>query len=82
MKKIIIMLLTIFSLSINAQPFEFQCIMNTNNTDDAPSLVGGLYKPESVTKYTSDPNAYFPVLIVYVQFKNDPGPDRVVASGY
>ena len=36
------------------------------------SFLGGQCKPESIDRYTPDPDAVFRVLIVYVQFDNDP----------
>lgn len=38
------------------------------------SYLGGQCKPESVDRYTSNPDAAFRVLIVYVQFQQDPYP--------
>jgi len=59
----------------NNNAFRFNCIVPGTPPESAPSLEGGLYKPESIADYTSEQSAYFPVLIVYVQFTNDPGGD-------
>lgn len=75
---VIALLLASFSLTYSQQhnPYEFQCKMPHSTQPPASStLTGGLWKPESIIDYTSDENAFFPVLIVYVQFLNDPGPD-------
>jgi hypothetical protein len=64
----------VFSQDYN--PYGFQCSMNVQNPPEPDNLlIGGLYKPESIDVYTSDPQAFFPVLFVFVQFPNDPGPD-------
>lgn len=78
MKTIILIASLLISFNINAQidgKFGFQCTMPTGSYTPDNNLIGGLYKPESIDNYTNDPNAYFPVLIVYVQFPNDPGAD-------
>lgn len=70
--------LTIFIYPIEAQlynPYGFDCIIPGTPPNSAPSVIGGLYKPEGIADYTTEPSAYFPVLVVYVQFKNDPGAD-------
>jgi hypothetical protein len=70
--------LTIFIYPIEAQlynPHGFDCIIPGTPPNSAPSVIGGLYKPEGIADYTTEPSAYFPVLVVYVQFKNDPGED-------
>lgn len=76
--KIIISLLLMCGL-INAQisnPTIFNCEFQPGAWSiSAPSLIGGLHKPESIERYTSNQDAYFPVIIVYAQFLNDPGPD-------
>jgi hypothetical protein len=82
MKKIkiiaaIIMLVSAYLLKAqHFNPKGFDCVITGDPAPvNNPVLPGGIYKPESVIDYTSDPNAYFPVLIVYVQFTDDPGPD-------
>jgi len=57
----------------NYNPFGFKCLVPGTPPESAPFLEGGLYKPESIADYTTEPSAYFPVLVVYVQFTNDPG---------
>lgn len=58
------------------RPYDFQCKMpHSAQPPASPYLIGGLWKPESIIDYTSNEDAYFPVLIVYVQFLNDPGGD-------
>ncbi|MCC6867171.1 MAG: hypothetical protein IT280_13535, partial [Ignavibacteria bacterium] len=74
----VLILFFIFSsvvFSQNSNPFGFNCIVPGTPPESAPSLEGGLYKPESISDYTTLQDAYFPVLIVYVQFTNDPGGD-------
>lgn len=74
----VLILFFVFSsvvFSQNSNPFGFNCIVPGTPPESAPSLEGGLYKPESISDYTSEQGAYFPVLIVYVQFTNDPGGD-------
>ncbi|HWA07088.1 MAG TPA: hypothetical protein VG961_11120, partial [Ignavibacteria bacterium] len=76
MKTTLIIALLLISFNIEAQidgKFGFECTMPTGSYTPDNNLIGGLYKPESIDKYTTDPNATFPVLIVYVQFPNDPG---------
>lgn len=72
----ILLILFLYSFIVYAQnnnAIRFNCIVPGTPPESAPSLEGGLYKPESVIDYTSEQSAYFPVLIVYVQFTNDPG---------
>ena len=38
------------------------------------AYIGGQYKPENIDRYTNSPDAYFPVLILFVQFLHDLGP--------
>jgi len=77
MKKIFLVLIMLISLSITAQtsnPFGFDCVITGDPQEvSSPVLPGGVYKPASVVGYTSETGAYFPVLIVYVQFTDDPG---------
>jgi hypothetical protein len=78
MKTISVILLMLFSFSINSQlynPYGFDCTLPDNPPQIIQSVIGGQHKPESIERYTTQQDAYFPVLIVYVQFLNDPGPD-------
>jgi len=57
-------------------PHDVNCLDNQlfyNCYDN--SYLGGQCKPESIDRYTDDPDAVFRVLIVYVQLQNDPFPD-------
>jgi len=79
-KKIIsIIIMMLISISIKSQsysPFGFECNMPEGQQIQVPSsFIGGYFKPESIERYTSEQSAYFPVIIVYVQFPNDPGAD-------
>lgn len=71
---------SIFYLKLDSQtrnplPYSCQNVPNIFNNPIPPSLFGGYMKPER-TDYQGVPaDAYFPVLIVFVQFLNDPGPD-------
>jgi hypothetical protein len=73
----IFLLLSVYLL--NAQdnnPYGFECSIPGDPPNPAAStLIGGYYKPECISCYTSNTDAYFPVLIVYVQFTDDPGAD-------
>ncbi|MCI0450128.1 MAG: T9SS type A sorting domain-containing protein [Chlorobi bacterium] len=76
MKTISIIILMLISLCIKSQvyaPYWFECTMPEDPPEAVPDLIGGLYKPESIDNYTSEQGAYFPVIIVYVQFDEDPG---------
>lgn len=81
MKKISVLILFILNTLNYAQSIDqhkFECNIVTSPYTSAnwdPDYLGGQLKPESVERYTNDPNAYFPVLVVYVQFQDDPGPD-------
>lgn len=59
MKTIIALIfaLALFSASSKAQIFDFKCVMPPDTGTPADNLVGGLFKPESIDKYTNDPNA-------------------------
>lgn len=39
------------------------------------NFLGGQCKPESIERYTNDPDAVFRVLVVYVQLQSDPYPN-------
>ncbi len=76
----LITLLLIFAVSATKvftqshNPYGFQCSEVTGPPLTQP-LIGGQFKPESIDKYTSVSTAVFPVLVVFVQFKNDQGLD-------
>jgi len=77
MKTLSIIILMLISLGINSQ----DVIPHIESCFDSPpalcynaSFLGGQCKPESIDRYTTDPDAVFSVLIVYVQFQDDPNP--------
>lgn len=76
---VLLILFLFSSLSlVNAQsnvPEWFKCEPIANTPQNTSGITGGQWKPERVDQYTEDPNAYFPVLVVFVQFYNDPGND-------
>ncbi len=73
---IIMLLLSVYMVKAqNYNPLGFECVISGEPGQVNAVLPGGVFKPEAIEKYTFDPNAYFPVLIVYVQFHNDPGAD-------
>ena len=74
---ILIVLSARLQFSQKRNPFPYTCenITNRFNNPIPPPQFGGYMKPER-TDYPGVPSdAYFPVLIVFVQFLNDPGPD-------
>lgn len=76
---LIITLITAFYYNAAAQdnnPKGIECNLGYSSLVNwDPDYLGGQWKPESIERYTTDPNAVFPVLVVFVQYKNDPGPD-------
>ncbi len=54
-------------------PFGSKCGFDPGPVTAMP--IGTYCKPESITKYTNLTNATFPTLLVFVQFRNDPGND-------
>ncbi|HJY63438.1 MAG TPA: T9SS type A sorting domain-containing protein [Ignavibacteria bacterium] len=78
MKTKTIVILMLISLSTYSQfnPHDVNCLDNQlfyycyDN-----SYLGGQCKPESIDRYTTDLDAVFRVLTVYVQLQNDPFPD-------
>jgi hypothetical protein len=78
-KIIALLLLFIVSLlKINSQPYNpygYYCDEIPNPPQLTIPLTGGQFKPESIDRYTSVYDAYFPVLVLFVQFANDSGPD-------
>jgi len=55
------------------RPYGSDCGLDL--TVQQSSNIGTFCKPESITKYTNVAEATFPTLVVFVQFKNDPGSD-------
>lgn len=76
---ILLMLFTALNLNIFSQdnnPKGFECNLGySSSVSWDPNYIGGQWKPESIERYTTVQNATFPVLVVFVQYKNDPGPD-------
>ncbi|RPI16856.1 MAG: T9SS C-terminal target domain-containing protein [Ignavibacteriae bacterium] len=77
-KAITIIILWIVSLQISfAQlynPYGYTCTQVENPPELMQPLTGGQHKPERVDYSGIPSEAVFPVLVVFVQFKNDPGP--------
>lgn len=80
MKNIIILhfiiLFILLSTKINSQPYDFSCGTEfiSGETFTGPTFTGGKYKPHR-TDIGGAPTGEdrFPVLIVFVQFQNEPG---------
>lgn len=78
MKTFTFIMLMFISLNINSQEFRPQletCFRDAAALCYDNSFLGGQCKPESIERYTSDPDAAFRVLIVYVQLQDDPNPN-------
>lgn len=56
-------------------PYGFTCELPSDEPEINQSIIGGQHKPESIIRYTNDPLAVFRVLVVFVQFPTDPGPE-------
>lgn len=75
-KNILFLLFFCAGIALSQQnPNGFTCELPTGAPPINQLVIGGQYKPESIDKYTNDPNAVFRILIVFVQFDLDPGPD-------
>lgn len=62
------------TFSQTSNPFGFTCELPANAPEINQGIIGGQHKPER-TDYSGVPNdAVFRVLVVFVQFANDPGP--------
>ncbi|MDQ3022136.1 MAG: hypothetical protein M3R36_16420 [Bacteroidota bacterium] len=57
------------------------CICGTPNLQitgyDPDTIKSGRYKPERSDFNNTDPDAYFPILVVFVQFKNESGDSTI-----
>ncbi len=62
------------TVSHNKNPYLYTCEQQTLSTPVFQPGNLGFIKP-SITDLNTPQDAYFPVLIVFVQFANDPGPD-------
>ena len=61
-------------INVRQNPYLYKCVQTCDPSIKQQISNNGYLKP-SVTDVNTPQDAYFPVLIVFVQFVNDPGPD-------